>query len=357
MRKRHGAPYFSAGFYGFTHEVTVKNKENFHKSLVISIFAVYFLIFVGGLVRSTGAGMGCPDWPKCFGQWVPPTEISELPSNYKEIFKVQGKEIADFNAFKTWTEYINRLIGVVIGFCVLAVFVTSFSYMKERKEIPLLSFFTLIVLGFQGWLGSVVVSTNLAQWMITIHMLVAFFIVFLLFYLWHRARLYKLHTALKNIAPEKALPLWNSSQALVLITLFMTLIQVILGTQTREEVNLVQTAVPLISRNEWVSNLGVFFTIHRSFSIIVLGCHVALFFYLKNKVLREEALFNKVLFWTVSLEVISGIGMAYFGIPAFLQPIHLLLASFMVGFLFYLSLSIPYQHLTKLSLKPIKEKP
>ena len=123
----------------------MKNKERFHKSLIISIFAVYFLIFVGGLVRSTGAGMGCPDWPKCFGQWVPPVEKSELPSNYKEIFKVQGKEIADFNAFKTWTEYINRLIGVIIGFCVLAVFITSFSYLKERKEIPILSFFTLIV--------------------------------------------------------------------------------------------------------------------------------------------------------------------------------------------------------------------
>ena len=328
----------------------MKNKEHFHKSLVISIFAVYFLIFVGGLVRSTGAGMGCPDWPKCFGQWVPPVERSELPSNYKEIFKVQGKEIADFNAFKTWTEYINRLIGVIIGFCVLAVFITSFSYLKERKEIPILSFFTLIVLGFQGWLGAVVVSTNLAQWMITIHMLVAFFIVFLLFYLWHRTKLYKLHQAF-NLTLEESRPSWNTAETLVLITLVITLIQVILGTQTREEVNLVQTTLPLLSRDEWPNHLGTFFTIHRSFSIVVLSFHIGLFFYLKNKVLQEEAFFNKALLYTVSLEVASGIGMAYFGIPAYLQPIHLLLASFMVGFLFYLSLSIPYQHLKKKSLE------
>ena len=294
--------------------------------------------------------MGCPDWPKCFGQWIPPIEKSELPSNYKEIFKVQGKEIADFNAFKTWTEYINRLIGVIIGFCILTVFATSFSYLKERKEIPILSFFTLIVLGFQGWLGAVVVSTNLAQWMITIHMLVAFFIVFLLFYLWHRTKLYKLNETL-NLTPKETRPLWSSAETFVLITLLLTLIQVILGTQTREEVNLVQTTMPLLSRNEWPDHLGTFFTIHRSFSIIVLSCHIGLFLYLKNKVLKENAFFNKALLYTVSLEVISGIGMAYFGIPAFLQPIHLLLASFMVGFLFYLSLSIPYQHLTKQNLK------
>ena len=124
--------------------------RNYNNLTKISLGLLYLLILAGGVVRCTGSGMGCPDWPKCFGQWVPPVEKSELPSNYKEIFKVQGKEIADFNAFKTWTEYFNRLIGVIIGFCVLAVFITSFSYAKDHKEIPIVSFFTLIILGFQG---------------------------------------------------------------------------------------------------------------------------------------------------------------------------------------------------------------
>ena len=59
--------------------------------------------------------MGCPDWPTCFGQWVPPTSESDLPRNYQEIYADLGYAETRFNVVKTWTEYVNRLIGVGIG--------------------------------------------------------------------------------------------------------------------------------------------------------------------------------------------------------------------------------------------------
>jgi cytochrome c oxidase assembly protein subunit 15 len=311
----------------------------YRKFGVTTIIAVYLLILVGGIVRSTGSGMGCPDWPKCFGQYVPPTDISELPDDYKTIFAVQGREIADFNAVHTWIEYINRLLGALIGLFILITAVLSVSFWKKDKIITLLSVLALIGVLVQAWLGAKVVATDLHEGMITIHMVMALLIVGLLIYTAVRSYNGVLKTEkISNISKVNLIAFASAGIAFA---------QLILGTQVREKVDTVSKIIGESGRSEWIENLGITFYIHRSFSILVLLLHVGLIYSLWKNASKNGRIqtLGKSLLAILVVEVITGIIMAYFAIPKPLQPVHMLLASIALGIHVLLILFINFDFL------------
>jgi cytochrome c oxidase assembly protein subunit 15 len=79
-----------------------------------TILLVILVIAAGSIVRSTQSGMGCPDWPTCYGLIVPPTSENQLPANYQQLYANEGIPAESFDALKTWIEYINRLIGALL---------------------------------------------------------------------------------------------------------------------------------------------------------------------------------------------------------------------------------------------------
>lgn len=300
-----------------------------------TIGAIYFLILVGGIVRATGSGMGCPDWPKCFGTWVPPTDISQLPSNYKEIYGEKLKGEVEFNVTKTWIEYINRLVGVAIGFLVFGSFVSSFiSFRKKDKTIVFLSLLATILVAFEGWLGSKVVSSELHPVMITLHMILSLIIVLILLYA--VARSYNYVIKVEELVDKSSLSF------LVSAAIFLTIGQVLLGTQVREVVDKVANAMGEVLRNEWTANLGGKFQMHAYFSILIVFINFLIFYKIKKSVVEKGLLskFADALLITIGIELLSGLSLAYLGFPRLMQPIHLTLGTLAIGIQFVIFLFI-----------------
>ncbi|MBL6445098.1 COX15/CtaA family protein [Fulvivirga sp. 29W222] len=335
----------------------IENSRLFSKFSLLTLIAVYLLILVGGVVRSTGSGMGCPDWPKCFGNWVPPTDVSQLPENYKEIYsqkrekknerfakylsglgfkdtadKILNDESilheADFNKQKTWIEYINRLLGVLIGLLIIGTFVLSIRFLKTDRSVFFVALTTLLLVIFQGWIGSIVVSTNLVPWTITLHMFLALLIVALLVYLVHRT----------NYDGVVLMCFRDKTLFLVVLAACMitSLIQVALGTQVREMVDVIAAQYNYADRNLWIDSIGMPFLIHRSFSWVILLLHMALVYLLFKT--RSRSGLTVWLVATVVITIVTGVIMGYFGIPAFIQPVHLLLGTLVFGLQFSLFL-------------------
>lgn len=331
-------------------------QKKFRKIAKISLVLVYLVIAAGAIVRMTGSGMGCPDWPKCFGYYIPPTEASELqwqpdrkfkkgqviivgetlqvarkdfetPSKYdEENWELYTKhDYAIFNPWHTWIEFINRLCGALAGLATLILAFFSVRFWKKNKKITLLSWLVVFGMGFQAWLGATVVYSVLAPAKITVHMVMALVIVALLLYLIHATK-----RPSENLKYQKNLSTW------LLVALAATLVQVLLGTQVRQFVDEQMDVVGETAKHLWLSNFDWTFYVHRSFSIAV----VVLNLFLAQRIFKNKLGYSKMnwVLLLLALEIITGISMYYFDFPFATQPLHLIIASVLFGVQFYLVL-------------------
>ena len=324
-----------------------QTKKRLNTAGKIGLICMFLIIIAGSFVRITGSGMGCPDWPKCFGYYIPPTEVStvsleegrsyekgqmviyhdtlwiaEQNFNYSSEFwktntgseaalKVYPKhQYAVFNAFHTWTEYINRLLTGLLGLPILVMTFLALIYYKKSNDLwPVLySVFAIIMILFEAWLGKMVVDKNLNTSTITLHMVGSLGILLSLLFLIRRTKEEGNYTIPPTL--RKALSFF----------FLIHLVQLLLGTQVRESVDLLLENG--IGRNLIIENLPVGFKIHRSFSILIVILTTMMFLqYNRLQVKPRKFLF---LFIVIGFEILFGIGLAYLGLPVVLQPLHLL---------------------------------
>jgi cytochrome c oxidase assembly protein subunit 15 len=285
----------------------------------ITLVFVFLVIIAGAVVRATGSGMGCPDWPKCFGTWIPPTDVSQLPKNYKEIYAGEHHAVTEFNALNTWTEYANRLVGAILGILIFIQLLLSRVFRKTDKRIFVLSLMEFLLIGFQGWLGAKVVSSNLAPAKITTHMIMALVILSIAIIIIHRAK-----KLLNNSNETNSSP---TIKRLAIVVLILSFIQVMLGTQVRESVDVLLKNFDAIFRNQIVEHLGIPFKIHRSFSLLILLFNSWMIYeIIKGNTTDSLKKLGKGLGILLITEILVGIVLSRFALPGALQPTHLLIA-------------------------------
>lgn len=321
----------------------------------ITLVLLYLVILAGSIVRATGSGMGCPDWPRCFGYYIPPTDSSQIqfqPNHHyvggmliiandtlwiaQDEFTSTDKfdhanwkkypkhDYAQFNAAQTWTEYINRLCGALSGLASFILLILAFRRWKQDKLSLGLVLTHFFVIGFVAWLGKVVVDTNLKPVTITLHMLLALVMVYIMILIRYRVR--NLNGVFQRVQISKGMRLF------MILLLVFTLAQIALGTQVRQQIDTINKNTGDTMRETWIGMLATRYTVHVSMAMILAALNIFFWFRMRKKFTVTEA---KTLLNANLLVVLgtygAGVIMHRFAIPAFIQPVHLFGAMVLAG--------------------------
>jgi len=353
-------PEFQQGLIVFR-IIMSKNRSFFVSWAIATLVFTYLVILAGSVVRATGSGMGCPDWPKCFGHFIPPTQLAQLQFEEGKHFrkghfiiwneslwkakreltagatidmndweKYIKHDYAKFNAAHTWTEYLNRLCGAILGIVSIVMLIAAFRIRREDGALLWLSALIVFLIGFEGWLGATVVESNLMPAKITTHMIVALVIVAVILATISRAR--------RSISPVNVARVSRGTQFLLVVAIAATIAQIVMGTQVREQVDELDKLYGGIMRYEWADQLGAMFTTHKVFAWVVILLNAALVYLLARRYQAWQSvrIVSFLLVAGLAVEWLSGAILALAGLPPYIQPVHLVIATVVFGLQFQL---------------------
>lgn len=299
----------------------------FKRSVLTSVLSTYFLIFIGGLVRVSGAGLGCPDWPKCFGRWIPPISARQLPIDIDPSL---------FNFTLAWIEYINRMIGVFVGLSILLTAILALRYFRNNKKILYPSILAVFLVTFQGWQGGQVVASELEPMLVSSHLIIALLIVSTLLYVLQQINFMENRTV-KNSTYQRKIKC-----AVLALWIFMG-IQIVIGTQVRSAIESHVNLYPLLNATEVLSEIKSIDLLHRTTGLLAVVMSLTLSIYLTKKETKSQLrAFSIALSLVIMVQLLVGITLAYFGLAALAQLVHLWLASLLAGILLLIYTSLSY---------------
>lgn len=155
------------------------------KLVVASIFLAFVVIVLGAYTRLTDAGLGCPDWPGCYGFLTVP-KGEEQVAHAESLFPERPVE-----AHKAWNEMIHRYFAAALGLFILAIAIAALRSRAHNTPVKLPLFLVALVI-FQGILGMWTVTMNLKPLVVMGHLLGGFSTFSLLFLLYLRLSPYRI---------------------------------------------------------------------------------------------------------------------------------------------------------------------
>jgi heme a synthase len=294
------------------------------KLAIFSTAFTYFVIFAGGLVRVAGAGLGCPDWPLCFGRWIPPTDVSQLPANI---------DPASFNFTLAWIEYVNRLGGVIFGFILIYQSIYVLRHFRRDIQILWTTLLATVLTGVQGWLGAYVVATELKPIVITAHLALALVILSLVTWTLLRAR--------RLLEPSETLPNEKTStvRRMTILLWILAVVQLSLGATIRGSLEELTVTHPLVVGLDALALVGAVKHWHLFGGLILAGLTVYVWQRALAIDIRKSSAIRiaaSAAMHTVWLQILLGLFLFLVGTAAVAQLFHLILASAFIGAVVFL---------------------
>lgn len=132
---------------------------------LLTLFITFDLVLFGAFTRLTDSGLGCPDWPGCYGEFTP-------LGAHKEISAAQtAMPTGPVTPAKAWIEMIHRYMATGVGVLILTLAVASGWRRRELPVSPAWPLFTLVWVCLQGAFGALTVTMKLTPAIVTLHLL------------------------------------------------------------------------------------------------------------------------------------------------------------------------------------------
>lgn len=305
---------------------------------ILALVSVLVLIFVGAIVRVSGAGLGCPDWPTCWGCLIPPWKKEQVDLSRIDFERFQAKAerlgrdpesvtperiLDSFNPVHTWTEFVNRLFSLPVGLFTLATFIGATIRYRRRGAVFWAAFASLLLVLFNAWLGARVVYSGLKPGVITLHMAAAMLLMAtLVFTAWAAGGERRW-----RIAPGAPGVAW--ARLAIVILLVVTVTEGVLGSQVREMTDQMKADRGGAPRAEWIGQLEQtwVYLVHRSFSWLILAAAVFHFLAARRTRGGRTGLTEKVILGVVLTQMVLGLIMSQVVIHPAVQVLHVGLSS------------------------------